>query len=140
MKANIKWIDGVTFLAESGTGHSLILDGPETLGGRGTGMRPMELLLLGMGGCTSFDMIQMLKKARQDITDCNVAVSAERSDDVPHVFTDIHVHYTITGRSVKAKQVERAISLSTEKYCSASIMLGASANITHDYTIVELEA
>jgi putative redox protein len=139
MKARIKWIEDVTFLGESGSGHSIVMDGPETIGGHGTGMRPMELLLLGMGGCTSFDMIQMLKKSRQDIVDCVVEVSAERSEEVPKVFTDIHVQYTITGRNVKEAHVKRAVELSTEKYCSASIMLGASANITHAFDIINLD-
>ena len=138
MKARIKWIEDLSFLGESGTGHSLVMDGPESLGGHGTGMRPMELLLLGMGGCTSFDMIQMLKKSRQDIVDCVVDVSADRSEEIPKIFTDIHVQYTITGRNVKEAHVKRAVELSTEKYCSASIMLGASAKITHDYTIINL--
>ncbi len=139
MKARIKWIEDLSFLGESGTGHSIVMDGPEEMGGHGTGMRPMELLLLGMGGCTSFDMIQMLKKSRQDIVDCVVEVSAERSDEVPKVFTDIHVQYTITGHQVKEAHVKRAVELSTEKYCSASIMLGASANITHAFDIIELD-
>ncbi len=138
MKARIKWIEDLSFLGESGTGHSIVMDGPEELGGHGTGMRPMELLLLGMGGCTSFDMIQMLKKSRQDIVDCVVEISAERSEEIPKIFTDIHVQYTITGRNVKEAHVKRAVELSTEKYCSASIMLGASANITHTFDIIEL--
>ena len=139
MKARIKWIEDLSFFGESGSGHSIVMDGPEAIGGHGTGMRPMELLLLGMGGCTSFDMIQMLKKSRQDIVDCVVDVSAERSEEIPKIFTDIHVQYTITGRNVKEAHVKRAVELSTEKYCSASIMLGASANITHAFEIIEAD-
>lgn len=139
MKARVKWIEDVLFLGESGTGHSLIIDGPEEMGGHGTGMRPMELLLLGMGSCTAFDMVQMLKKSRQDIDDCVVDITSERSEEIPKVFTKIHVHYTITGKNVKESQVKRAIELSTEKYCSASLMLGKTAEITHDYEIINVD-
>ncbi len=139
MKARVKWVEDLLFLGESGTGHTLVMDGPEELGGHGTGMRPMELLLLGMGGCTSFDTIQMLKKARQDIHDCVVDVTSERSDEIPKIFTKIHVHYTITGKNVKESQVKRAIALSTEKYCSASLMLGKTAEISHDYEIINVD-
>ncbi|MFW5450006.1 MAG: OsmC family protein [Methylophagaceae bacterium] len=139
MKARVKWVEDLQFLGESETGHTLVMDGPEELGGHGTGMRPMELLLLGMGGCTSFDMIQMLKKARQDIRDCVVHIDSERSDEIPKVFTKINVHYTITGKNVKESQVKRAIALSTEKYCSASLMLGKTAAISHDYEIINVD-
>ncbi len=139
MKARVKWVEDLTFVGESGTGHSLVMDGPEELGGHGTGMRPMELLLLGMGGCTSFDMVQMLKKGRQDIRDCIVEIDSERSDEIPKVFTKIHVHYTISGKNIKEAQVKRAIELSTEKYCSASLMLGKTAKITHDYEIINVD-
>ncbi|NQZ53978.1 MAG: OsmC family protein [Piscirickettsiaceae bacterium] len=139
MKARVKWIEDVLFLGESGTGHSLIIDGPEEMGGHGTGMRPMELLLLGMGSCTAFDMVQMLKKSRQDIHDCVVDITSERSEEIPKVFTKIHVHYTITGKNVKESQVKRAVELSTEKYCSASLMLGKTAEITHDYEIINVD-
>jgi putative redox protein len=114
------------------------MDGPENLGGHGTGMRPMELLLLGLGGCTSFDVVEMLKKSRQNIVDCVVEIDGQRSESVPKIFTDIHIHYIITGSNVKEAQVKRAIDLSSEKYCSASLMLGKSANITHDYEIINL--
>jgi putative redox protein len=136
MKARVKWIEDVQFIGESGTGHSLIMDGPEESGGHGTGMRPMELLLLGLGGCTSFDVVEMLKKSRQNIDDCVVEISAERSETVPKVFTHIHIHFIITGDNVKDSQVKRAITLSAEKYCSASLMLGKAAEITHDYAII----
>jgi putative redox protein len=139
MKAKVKWVEDLTFLGESGTGHSVVMDGPKELGGHDTGIRPMEMLLLGMGGCTSFDMIQMLTKARQDIHDCVVEIESERSKDIPKVFTKIRVHYKITGKNIKESQVKRAIELSTEKYCSASIMLGETADITHDYEIIDVE-
>ena len=138
MKARVKWVEDVQFVGESGTKHSLIMDGPENLGGHGTGMRPMELLLLGLGGCTSFDVVEMLKKSRQNIVDCVVEIDGQRSETVPKIFTDIHVHYIITGSNIKEVQVKRAIELSSEKYCSASLMLGKSANITHDYEIINL--
>ena len=138
MKARVKWIEDVQFIGESGTGHSLIMDGPEERGGHGTGMRPMELLLLGLGGCTSFDVVELLKKSRQNIVDCVVEIDGQRSESVPKIFTDIHVHYIITGSNIKEAQVKRAIELSSEKYCSASLMLGKSANITHDYEIINL--
>jgi|TARA_B100000787_G_scaffold693_1_gene522 putative redox protein len=138
MKARVKWVEDVQFVGESGTKHSLIMDGPENLGGHGTGMRPMELLLLGLGGCTSFDVVEMLKKSRQNIVDCVVEIDGQRSESVPKIFTDIHIHYIITGSNVKEAQVKRAIDLSSEKYCSASLMLGKSANITHDYEIINL--
>ena len=139
MKARVKWVEDVMFLGESDTGHTIVMDGPEQSGGHGTGIRPMELLLLGMGGCTSFDMVQILKKARQDIHDCVVELSAERSDEIPKVFTKIHVHYKVSGKDLKENHVKRAVELSTEKYCSASIMLGKTAEITHDYEIINVE-
>ena len=139
MKARVKWVEDLLFVGESGTGHTIVMDGPEELGGHGTGMRPMELLLLGMGGCTSFDMIQMLKKGRQDVRDCVIEIDSERSDEIPKVFTKINVHYKVTGKDLKEAQVKRAVELSTQKYCSASIMLGASAEITHDYEIINVD-
>ena len=138
MKARVKWVEDVQFVGESGTKHSLIMDGPENLGGHGTGMRPMELLLLGLGGCTSSDVVEMLKKSRQNIVDCVVEIDGQRSESIPKIFTDIHIHYIITGSNIKEAQVKRAIELSSEKYCSASLMLGKSANITHDYEIINL--
>ena len=139
MKARVKWVEDLQFLGESGTGHTIAMDGPEELGGHGTAMRPMELLLLGMGGCTSFDMVQMLKKGRQDIRDCVVEIDSKRSDEIPKVFTKIHVRYTITGKDVKEAQVKRAVELSTEKYCSASLMLAKTAEITHEYEIINVD-
>jgi putative redox protein len=137
MKAQVKWIDGVSFVGESQSGHALVMDGAVEAGGRNIGMRPMELLLIGMGGCSSFDVVTILKKARQPITDCVAELSAERADDIPKVFTKIHVHYVVTGKGLNPAQVERAIKLSADKYCSASVMLGKTAEITHDFEIVE---
>lgn len=139
MKARVKWVEDVMFLGESGTGHTVVMDGPEESGGHGTGMRPMELLLLGMGGCTSYDMITMLKKSRQDVKDCVVEITSERSDEIPKVFTKIHVHYKITGKNIKEAHVKRAVDLSIEKYCSATIMLEKTAEISHDYEIIEVD-
>ena len=135
MKARIKWVDGVTMLGESGSGHAVVMDGPPEHGGRNLGVRPMEMLLLGMGGCTQFDVLLILRRARQEVTDCTVELEAERADTDPKVFTRIHAHFVVSGRSLSRKHVERAISLSAEKYCSAAIMLGATAEISHDYEI-----
>jgi putative redox protein len=135
MKARIKWIEGAAMVAESESGHALVIDGPPDHGGRNLGVRPMEMLLMGMGGCTEFDVLLILRKARQQITDCVVELEAERSAEDPKVFTRIHVHFIVSGRNLNPKQVERAIRLSAEKYCSASIMLGATADITHDVEI-----
>ncbi len=137
MKARVKWIDGVAMLGESGSGHAVVMDGPPDLGGRNIGVRPMEMLLLGMGGCTQFDVLMILRKARQAITDCVVELEAERSERDPKVFTRIHAHFIVTGQALDPKRVERAIALSAEKYCSASIMLGATAAITHDFEILD---
>ena len=135
MKARVKWIEGATMLGESGSGHALVMDGPPDHGGRNLGVRPMEMLLLGMGGCAQFDVLLILRKARQQVTDCILELQAERAAEDPKVFTRIHVHFIVSGHDLKEKQVERAIELSAEKYCSASIMLGATATITHDFEI-----
>jgi len=135
MKARVKWIEGVSFIGESETGHAVVMDGAPENGGRNIGMRPMELLLIGMGGCTSFDVVTILKKARQPIVDCVAEISAERAAEIPKVFTKIHVHFVVTGDGLNENQVERAVKLSAEKYCSASIMLGKSVDITHDFEI-----
>lgn len=140
MKTRVKWVENVTFLGESASGHAIVMDGSEEHGGRNLGPRPMELLLLGMGGCTAFDVIHMLKKARQPVEDCVVEIEAARSEDVPKVYTRIHAHFIVTGQGLKESQVKRAVSLSAEKYCSASIMLGKTAEITHDYTVVDSTA
>ena len=137
MKARVKWVENVCSMGESETGHAVILDGAPDAGGRNLGMRPMEMLLIGMGGCTSFDVVTILNKARQPIIDCVAEIEAERADEVPKVFTKIHVHFVVTGKGLNPVQVERAVKLSAEKYCSASIMLGKSAEVTHDFEIVE---
>jgi len=137
MKARIKWVEGAAFLGESGSGHALLMDGPADSGGRNLGVRPMEMLLLGMGGCTAFDVMLILGKSRQTVTDCVVELSAQRAEDVPRVFTRIHVHFIVTGKALSDDRVKRAVQLSAEKYCSASIMLGKSVEITHDYEIIE---
>jgi putative redox protein len=135
MKARIKWIEGVAMLGESGSGHAVVMDGPPEFGGRNLGVRPMELLLIGMGGCTQFDVLLILRKARQPVSDCLVELTAERAAEDPKVFTRIHAHFIVSGGGLNPAQVERAIRLSAEKYCSASIMLGATAEITHDFEI-----
>ncbi len=137
MKATIKWLDGVSFVGESESGHAVVLDGPPTAGGRNIGIRPMELVLIGMGACSAFDVVSILTKGRHDLVDCQAELSAERARDEPQVFTRIHVHYIVTGRGLKASVIERAIQLSAEKYCSASIMLGKTAEITHDFELIE---
>lgn len=137
MKARLKWVDGVCFVGETGSGHAVVMDGAPEGGGRNLGPRPMELLLVGTAGCTSYDVLAILKKARQDVRDCWVEIDAERADAEPKVFTRIHFHFVVTGRALKADAVERAIRLSAEKYCSASIMLGKTADITHDFELRE---
>jgi putative redox protein len=135
MKTTITWKGDASFDAVSGSGHTLRLDGPPEFGGQNSGPRPMELVLMGTGACTAFDVVLILRKARLDITDCVAEVSAERAATDPKVFTAIHVHFIVTGRNVPPAQVERAIKLSSEKYCSASIMLAKTARITHDFEI-----
>ncbi|HED17399.1 MAG TPA: OsmC family protein [Gammaproteobacteria bacterium] len=137
MKARIKWVEGAAFLGESGSGHALLMDGPPDSGGRNLGVRPMEMLLLGLGGCTAFDVMLILGKSRQSVTDCVVELSAERAEEAPKVFTRIHVHFIVTGNNLSDDRVRRAVQLSAEKYCSASIMLGKAVEITHDYEILE---
>ena len=135
MKARVKWVEGTMMVGESGSGHTLVMDGPPEHGGRNLGIRPMEMLLLGMGGCTEFDVLLILRKARQQVTACVVELEAERAADDPRVFTRIHAHFIVTGHNLSERQVERAIGWSAQKYCSASIMLGATAEITHDFEI-----
>lgn len=135
MQARIKWVQDATFIGESGSGHAVVMDGPPEHGGRNLGVRPMEMLLLGMGGCTAFDVVHILKKSRQPVSDCVAELEAERTDEDPKVFRAIHVHFIVTGKGLDDKRVARAVSLSAEKYCSASIMLGKTATITHDYEI-----
>lgn len=137
MKARVKWIEGRAFVGESGSGHAVVMDGAPESGGRNLGVRPMEMLLLGLGGCTAFDVVMILEKARQPVTDCVVEVEAERAPTEPKVFTKIHLVYTITGKGLAAHHVERAVKLSQEKYCSASLMLGKVAELTHEWKVVE---
>lgn len=137
MKARIKWAGEASFIGETESSHAVVMDGPPDMGGRNIGPRPMEMLLLGTGGCTSFDVVHILKKSRQQITDCVAEIEAERAISDPKIFTRIHIHFIVTGKNLKPEQVERAVKLSAEKYCSASIMLGKSAEITHDFEIIE---
>lgn len=136
MKANIAWQEGVSFLGQVGSGHSVLMDGAPEAGGKNLGPRPMEMILLGLGGCTAFDVVHILRKGRQAITGCQVEMDAQRAIEDPKVFTRIHLHFIITGKGLDPRQVERAINLSAEKYCSASMMLKATVDITHDYEII----
>ncbi|MFT6275262.1 MAG: putative redox protein [Halioglobus sp.] len=141
MKATVKWTDGAMFLGESGSGHTIVMDGPEDLGGRNMGARPMEMLLLGVGGCATYDVMSMLKKSRQKVVDCRIELDAERADAVPAVFTKINMHFVVTGEALKESQVKRAVELSAEKYCSASIMLAAAGvEISHTFEVLEFSA
>ncbi len=139
MEIKVNWAGEAAFIGESGSGHKVVMDGPPEGGGRDLGPRPMEMLLLGTGACSSYDVISILKKSRQNVTDCEVVISSERAESEPRVFTRIHIYFRISGTDLKEKQVERAVSLSAEKYCSASIMLGATAEVSHDYEILEVE-
>ncbi len=137
MECTVKWLDGATFVAETGTGHLVSMDGAPEAGGRNLAPRPMELLLVGTGGCTAFDVVLILKRGRHDVRGCEVKVVAERAETDPKIFTRITFHYTIRGKNLKPQTVERAVHLSAEKYCSASIMLASVAEISHHWTIVE---
>ena len=138
MECKVKWIEGgMSFLAQTGSNHAVLMDGAPEAGGRNLAPRPMELLLAGTGGCTAFDVVAILKKGRHAVTGCEVSLTAERAETDPKVFTHIHFHFRVTGKGLKPEVVTRAINLSKEKYCSASIMLGETAKITHDFEIVE---
>ena len=137
MKARVKLIEGVSFVGQSESGHSVVMDGPPDSGGKNLGVRPMEMLLLGLGGCSAFDVVHILRKSRQQVTDCVADIDAVRADIDPKVFTKFHVHFTVTGKTLDPKRVEQAVKLSAEKYCSASIRLGKVAEITHDFEVVE---
>jgi putative redox protein len=138
MKAVVKWAGEAQYVAESGTGHTITMDGPPDHGGQNLGPRPMELMLIGMGGCSSFDVVHILKKSRQDVTGCVARLEAERADDVPAVFTKIHLHFEVSGNNLKESAVKSAVKLSAEKYCSASIMLArGGVDVSHSYEIVE---
>lgn len=140
MHASVRWLENVAFEAESASGHQILMDGSTEYGGENRGARPMELILMGLGGCASFDMVTILKKARQDIMDVRCELSAQRADSIPAVFTKIHLHFVVTGRKVKPSQVEKAMHLSAEKYCSASKMLSdGGVDITHDFKVIEVE-
>ena len=136
MQATVKWMDGAMFVGEAGSGHTVVMDGPEDLGGRNLGPRPMEMFLLGTGGCAIYDVLSMLRKARQDVKDCRVEIHGERADAVPAVFTKVTLHFVITGADLKENHVRRAVELSAEKYCSASIMLAAAGvELSHSFAI-----
>ena len=136
MQSRVKWLDHMTFVAESGSGHSVVMDGSPEHGGRNLGARPMEMLLMGLGGCSAFDVILMLQKSRQSVTDCEIELGAERADAIPAVFTAINMHFKVYGHDLSEKQVARAVSLSAEKYCSASAMLEKTADITVTHEIL----
>ena len=135
MKARVKWVEGACFLGESPSGHAVVMDGPPEGGGRNLGVRPMEMLLLGLGGCSAYDVVSILRKGRQDVADCYVEIEAGRAERAPKVFTRIHLHFVVVGRALSEDRVRRAVSLSADKYCSASIMLGKAAEISHDFEV-----
>jgi len=137
MKARVSLIDGVSFEGTADSGHRVIMDGPPELGGQNRGTRPMEMLLIGLGGCSAFDVVRMLRKGRVEMTDCEVEIEAERAAQDPKVFTRIHLHFVVSGKNVPESKVRRAVQLSAEKYCSASIMFSQVARVTHDFEIVE---
>ena len=137
MKATVNWLDHMSFVGESGSGHSVVMDGAPDVGGRNMGVRPMEMVLLGLGGCTAFDMVLILQRQRQAISDCQVEIEAERATEVPKVFTRIHVHYVVKGKALDPRKVERAVNMTAEKYCSVSIMLSASVELSHDFEIID---
>lgn len=137
MKARVKWIENAAFVGESESGHAFVIDGAQDGGGRNLGPRPMEVVLLGTGACSAYDVVTILRKARQQIRDCHVEIDAERASTDPKIFTRIHMHFVITGQDVSPEHVKRAVALSSEKYCSASIMLGKSAEMTHDFEITD---
>jgi len=137
MKARVKWIEARTFLGESGSGHAIVMDGAPESGGRDLGIRPMETLLLGMGGCTAFDVVHILEKSREKVKDCVLEMEAERAPDDPKIFTQIRLRYLVSGKDLSREKVERAVNLSAEKYCSASIMLGECAEIGHEVVLLD---
>ena len=138
MKCRIKWLDQMSFVGESGSGHSVVMDGAPEAGGRNLGVRPMEMLLLGLGGCTAFDVVSILHKSRQQMVDCAVEIEAERAGEIPKVFTKIHLHFIISGKELDQKKVAKEVTLSADKYCSASRMLEKTAAITHDFEVTNL--
>ena len=136
MRCRIKWLDHMSFVGESGSGHSVVMDGSPDAGGRDLGVRPMEMLLLGLGGCTSFDVVSILHKSRQQLVDCEVEIEAERAESIPKVFTKIHLHFIVSGHDLDQGKVAKAVDLSADKYCSASRILEKTAAITHDFEII----
>lgn len=138
MKTRVKWIDNMSFVAESGSGHSVVMDGSPDAGGRDLGIRPMEMVLSGLGGCAAFDVVLILKKSRQNISDVQVYLTAERADNIPKVFSEIHAVYKIYGKNLSEKQVNRAVKLSVEQYCSVSAMLEKTAKMTYEVKIIEI--
>jgi putative redox protein len=132
MKARAQWVDGRMFVGESGSGHSVVMDGAPESGGRNAGIRPMEMLLIGLAGCTAFDVVHILEKGREKLVQCSVEVEAERAETDPKVFTRIHLRFRVSGPGLALAKIERAVQLSAEKYCSASIMLGKTAEISHE--------
>jgi putative redox protein len=138
MKCRIKWLDHMSFVGESDSGHSVVMDGAPDAGGRNLGVRPMEMLLLGLGGCTAFDVVSILHKSRQKIIDCEVEIEAERAEEIPKIFTRIHIHFIVSGKDLDKNKVAKAVELSADKYCSASRMLEKVAEITHDFEVVNL--
>jgi putative redox protein len=137
MKARASWVEGMAFMGEAGSGHAVVMDGAPEYGGRNIGIRPMEMLLIGLAGCTGFDVVQILKKGRENVTGCEVEVEAERATEDPKVFTKIHIAYRVTGRGLSQAKAERAVTLSKEKYCSASIMLGATAEMSTSLEVID---
>ncbi|MDB9975056.1 OsmC family protein [Candidatus Thioglobus sp.] len=137
MNLSVNWVDGMLMVGKSHSGHSITMDGPIEIGGENLGVRPMEMLLLGVAGCTMIDVVTTLQKMRQDLSHCETRISAERANEHPKVFTDIHIQFIVKGKDLDSKKVDKAITLSAEKYCSASIMLGKTANITHDFEVTE---
>jgi putative redox protein len=137
MNLSVNWVDGMLMVGKSHSGHSITMDGPTEIGGENLGVRPMEMLLLGVAGCTMIDVVTTLKKMRQDLSHCETKLSAQRANDHPKVFTNIHIHFIVKGKNLDSKKVDKAITLSAEKYCSASIMLGKTAKITHDFEVNE---
>ena len=137
MNISVNWVDGLLMVGKSDSGHTITMDGPPESGGENLGVRPMEMLLLGVAGCTMIDVVTTLKKMRQDLSHCETKINAERATNHPKVFTNIHIQFIVKGKDLDSKKVDKAITLSAEKYCSASIMLGEMATITHDFEVVE---
>ena len=137
MNISVNWVDGLLMVGKSDSGHTITMDGPPESGGENLGVRPMEMLLLGVAGCTMIDVVTTLKKMRQDLSHLETKINAERATDHPKVFTDIHIQFILKGKNLDEKKVDKAITLSAEKYCSASIMLGETATITHDFEVIE---